>query len=110
MNGIRVWLDDSREMPPGYHLHVRTAGAAISVLAELNVEHISLDNDLGPSEAGEGYEVAKWIEMMAFRWAEREGGLPPLDVTVHSGNGVAVKNMTMAISNARRFWDRRAAL
>ena len=102
MEGIRVWLDDRREMPPGYHLHVQTAPAAIGLLAELNVCHISLDNDLGPG-AGEGYDVAKWIEEMAYN-----GILPRLDVTCHSDNSPAVKNIEAAIRNANRFWDERA--
>lgn len=95
---MHVWLDDERQMPQGYDVHVRTAPEAISLLAKGIVKFISLDHDLGEG-AGTGYEVAKWIEQNAF-----EGTLTPVTWSVHSANTVGRQNMIAALKNANRFW------
>lgn len=97
--GVAVWLDDIRPMPSGYDVHVKTAWEAIEALQTGLVGCISLDNDLGPPEAGEGYDVAKWIEEQAFL-----GNLPEICVYCHSANPRAVINIDAAILAAKKFW------
>jgi hypothetical protein len=58
---VKVWLDDERPAPDGW-VHVRTARDCIAVLETGGVTELSLDHDLGPVEAGTGYEVACWLE------------------------------------------------
>ncbi len=107
---MRLWLDDVREMPPDFDYHARTTADAIRLLEAKVVRRISLDHDLGAVENGTGYDVAKWIEAMAFAWAQGdEGGLPPLAWTIHSQNPVGHGNMTQALRNADRFWAMRSA-
>jgi hypothetical protein len=97
---MRVWLDDVRPIPAqGFTVHVKTAAEAISLLASGQVEAISLDHDLGPPEAGTGYEVAKYIEEQAYH-----GKLPKLVWTIHSANTVGRKNMEAALGRAEQFW------
>lgn len=97
--GIAVWLDDVREMPTGYDLHVKTAKEAIEALETGLVGCISLDNDLGPEEAGQGRDVARWIEEKAFN-----GELGEICVYCHSANPVAVIEINAAILSAKKFW------
>lgn len=96
---IRVWLDDVRPMPDGFDVWVKTSKEAIDVLKRGGVSFISLDHDLGEEKTGTGYDVAKFIEEMAF---ERE--LSPMEIRVHSANPVGSKNMMSCINNARKFW------
>ncbi len=107
---MNVWLDDLREMPPGFDRHARTAAEGIALLKTGTVSRISLDHDLGDADNGTGYEVAKWIEERAFAWAHGDSsGLPPLAWSVHSQNPVGVGNMTLALRNADRYWAMRQA-
>ncbi len=94
---MKIWLDDERAMPPFYDVQVKTAEEAIEALKTKLVTHISLDHDLG--EERTGYDVAKFIENRAFRDL-----LPPIEWAVHSQNPVGKKNITVAMSNADRYW------
>ena len=59
---------------------------------EGEVDHLSLDHDLGISEK-DGYYVLTWIEdEMHYR-----GYSPPLYISVHSANPAGVQRMNMAI-------------
>lgn len=96
---MRVWLDDERPMPDGYTVHVKTAQEAIDLLATGQVEKISLDNDLGEPQAGEGRDVARWIERAAF-----DGLIKKVRCRVHTQNNVAMWEMKKALQNAYRYW------
>jgi hypothetical protein len=98
---MRLWLDDERTMPVDFDVHVRTAAEAIDILKTQKVSLVSLDHDLGPPEAGTGYDVAKWVEQMAFY-----GALKRLEWRVHSANPVGRRNMSSSMENAERFWRR----
>ncbi len=100
---MRVWLDDERPMPEGYDVHVRTAPEAIDLIRSGRVELISLDHDLGPPEAGTGYDVAKAIGEMAYH-----GRIPEMSFRVHTANPVGRKNIVDCLQNAKRFWWERA--
>ena len=96
---VAIWLDDLRPMPADFDIHVKTAKDAIEFITAGNVTKISLDHDLGEPENGDGYQVAKAIESLAYA-----GAIPPLQWAIHSGNPVGRKNMTAALTNADRFW------
>lgn len=100
---MKIWLDDLRPIPPQYDHWCVLAREAIACLATGEVTDISLDHDLGPPEAGTGYDVAVWIEEQAFN-----GTLPKLNWRIHSANAVGRKNMEAALQNADRFWNRAA--
>lgn len=95
---VRLWLDDLRPAPHGW-THARTAPEAIALLAAGGVEEVSLDHDLGPPEAGTGYDVAAWIEARAA-----EGTLPRVSWRVHSANPVGVQRIRAALESAERWW------
>lgn len=89
----RLWLDDVRPAPEGWE-HVKTAEEAIARFATGEVVAASLDHDLGPSDAGTGYDVLCWIEraMAEHAWY---GPLPRLHV--HSANPVGRARMVKAV-------------
>jgi hypothetical protein len=106
---ISIWLDDERDPTDpaiqavfgavGDEVWVKTAEAAISLLATEEVSRISLDNDLGPVEAGEGRDVAAFIEDCAFTGQHRVPG----SVRIHTMNPVARAAMIRAIKAAERI-------
>lgn len=101
---MKVWLDDVREMPSNFDIHVKTANEAIALLKTGNVICISLDHDLGDHYAtccGTGYQVAKFIEEKAHL-----GTLPKLQWFIHSANPVGRKNMIAALQRADLYWSR----
>lgn len=97
---LRVYLDDCRPKPEGFDIRVLTAQDAIDILAQCEVEHISLDHDLGNEmDVGNGYMVAKWIEEAAYL-----GTIPRLTWAIHSQNSVGVASMRAALTNADKYW------
>ena len=107
--GIAIWLDDERDPQSdigrqkgssGNEIWVKTPEEAIALLEGGNVASISLDHDLGEN-VGSGYDVAKWIEEQAYY-----GNIPRLQWFVHSDNPVGVKNITIALEQADKFWER----
>ncbi|MBY0227710.1 MAG: hypothetical protein K2W96_00380 [Gemmataceae bacterium] len=95
---MRLYLDDVRDMPPGFDHCARTAAEALDLLRTGRVAFLSFDHDLGTEETG--YTVASWIERAAF-----DGTLPRLGWAVHSANPVGRANIEAAMRNADRFWD-----
>lgn len=77
---MRVYLDDERPTPEGW-TRAYTAQEAINFLETGIVTHLSLDHDLGPEEAGTGYDVCKWVEENVFEKAFdfEEPFIPPRD-------------------------------
>ena len=98
---MKLYLDDERQTPYGW-ARAFTAPEAIALLAAGGVDAISLDHDLGPPEAGTGYDVAAWIEEQAA-----VGVLAPLKWSVHSANPVGRTRMEAAMRSADRFWSAR---
>ena len=88
---MKVYLDDEREAPPGWHL-VITANEAIELLKNRNITEISLDHDLGDDSRGTGYDVILWIENAVV-----EGGFTPPKISVHSANVSARTKMELGV-------------
>lgn len=105
-NAINIWLDDER-LPPDGWVWAKTAEQAIQLLQQHPVDRMSFDHDLGPEEAGTGYQVALWLA--------EHGRWPSSGVSLHSANVVGVKNMSAVIEryspygrpsgNRRHFGD-----
>lgn len=92
-------------MPDGFDRHVKSAADCIELLKSGAVTQISLDHDLGPPEAGTGYDVAKYIERAAF-----DKQLPRLDWALHTANSVGRRSMRAALTNATAFWAASSAV
>jgi hypothetical protein len=98
-----LFLDDTRQPPPGFSL-VRWPDEAIEALKTGRVEHLSLDHDLGDDTRGTGYDVILWIEeQVATR-----GWNPPGIIEVHSSNSSARVKMENGIESIRRLQFRNA--
>jgi hypothetical protein len=90
---MKLYLDDERPSPPGW-TQCHTAHEAIQLLETRFVTHLSLDHDLGPPEAGTGYDVCLWIEERVHTTSYS----PPI-VTIHSANPVGRQKMKAALRN-----------
>ena len=90
-NSMKVYLDDERQTPPGWH-RVYWPEEAIELLKTGTVKKISLDHDLGDDEHGTGYDVILWIEEAVFTADFK----PPI-ITVHSANSSARFKMELGI-------------
>lgn len=100
---MKIWLDDERPMPQGFDRQVKTADEAIALLKSGGVTLISLDHDLGETENGTGYNVARFIEFSAYHRK-----FAPIEVLIHSANPVGRGRMEQAINNAHVFWEQEA--
>jgi hypothetical protein len=90
---VKIWLDDVRPAPEGWK-HVYTAPEAIAWFATGEVTDASLDHDLGPSDAGTGYDVLVWVERAM---AEKAWYGPLPRIHVHSANPVGRHRMLAAV-------------
>jgi len=107
---IRLWLDDERDPKDptiqkefgaqGDEVWVKTVEEAISYLQNINVSHISFDNDLGEGNK-EGHELATWIEEQAYN-----NKIPPLTWSIHSKNPPASEKIRAAMTKANEFWSK----
>lgn len=114
-NKINLWLDDIRPAPIGW-LHAKTVAEAKKAFREFDVQHCSLDHDLGAcdvcmggmspedwlastkmqsmpncSHVGTGYDLICWMEKNDIWSAFRP--------TVHSANPVGRQKMLMVINH-----------
>jgi hypothetical protein len=96
---MNVWLDDVREMPEGFNLHVTTYDDAILSLMTGKVLFISFDHDLGDGKKT-GYDVAQWIEQQAFQYL-----IPRLKWDIHSADSLDAQKITSTMESAERHWS-----
>jgi hypothetical protein len=94
---VKLYLDDERQTPDGWE-RAFTAPEAIALLETGTVSHLSLDHDLGPAEAGTGYDVCLFVKQRVFEQAfNLENPFIPPVMTVHSANPVGRERMEYAI-------------
>ena len=98
---MRVFLDDIREAPPGWH-RVYWPSEAIALLATGDVKEISLDHDLGDDVRGTGYHVVLWIEEQVAL----SGFVPPI-IRVHSANTPARERMLAGVASIQKLLNER---
>lgn len=94
---MKLWLDDERPAPSEWIREntvaiATTAPAAIDFLRAGIITEVSLDHDLGPVEAGTGYDVIAWIEE---RVATDHSYRPPI-IYIHTANPAARVRMLAA--------------
>lgn len=94
---MKIYMDDARETPPGWH-RTYTVAETIEQLLTRKVTHLSLDNDLGENEP-EGYKVVDWLEETIFN----DSTFPMPEVTVHSSNASRVDYMHRALLAIKRI-------
>ncbi len=97
---MKIWLDDTREMPKGFDVWCKTADEAWKIIVKDSPDNfISFDHDLGGKYTG--YDVAKLIEAGAFQgWL-----INPVKWEIHSQNPVGRENIKMAMNAADKFWN-----
>ena len=99
---MKIWLDDTRLCPDDFDYWVRTASKCIGLISD-NIDrkdiYISFDHDLGASQNGTGYDVAKWIEEYAYF-----NTINKISWDVHSQNPVGMQKITSAMKNAEKYW------
>lgn len=95
---MKVFLDDARTSPEGWH-PVFWPDEATALLKTNTVADLSLDHDLGDDLRGTGYDVLLWIEE-----AVALADFKPPRITIHSANPAARLRMDAAVMsiNARR--------
>ncbi|MCM2370615.1 cyclic-phosphate processing receiver domain-containing protein [Aporhodopirellula aestuarii] len=98
---MKVYLDDERTTPDGWH-RVYWPDEAIELLKTGTVTDISLDHDLGDDDRGTGYDVVLWIEEQVAL----HGFVPP-SVKVHSANVSARTKMENGIRAIEAMVSRR---
>lgn len=93
---INVYLDDLRDCPEGYIL-ASDYEQAIYLLANNDVNILSLDHDLGEDGQGKllptGYDLVKYI---------CENGLRANKIYLHTDNGVGRDNVFHTLKGAQR--------
>lgn len=98
MKKIKIWVDDLREVPPGYEgtKSVDETIALIEKSEEMGdiIELIDLDHDLG-EYAQFGGDAIKILDYLV----EKEKFYP---IAIHTANPVGRANMERMIA---RFWD-----
>lgn len=93
---MKIWLDDEREMPEEFDVHVHD----LEELQEFLKEHegeitlMSFDNDLGEGKR-EGWEIMQWF-------AREHPDRYPFEARVHSANGPAAERMEAFDANFRK--------
>ena len=99
---MRLIIDDDKEYrptQPDFDIRCWTVAQAIWALQNYPITHISFDNDLGPEYAGQGYQVADWIEEQAHF-----GKIEPMTWEIHSANCSRWGHITAAMKNADKYW------
>lgn len=97
---MKIYLDDERTAPEGW-IRCYWPHEVISLykMYGSQIEHISLDHDLGNDEIGTGRTFLEWLEEQMFHDANTH--LPEL--TVHSQNPEGRKYMCMIIESIKRL-------
>jgi hypothetical protein len=110
---MRLWLDDERPAPAGWHL-VKTIEEAKALLITGKVVEASLDHDLGACTACmRGLTPQQWLAETKYRakpncehfgtgyqlvrWMEETGNWPQHKPSVHSANMAGSEKMQAII-------------
>ncbi len=104
MNKKKVYLDDVRATPEGWHRTFNIQDT-IKLIDNEEAEIISLDNDLGELtiiNGEEGWHVLQWLEEKVFN--NPDFFVP--EIRIHTDNIVARKRMEQIIKSIERFKSR----
>lgn len=103
---VRLWHDDVRPAPDGW-LWAKTNAAAMEVLAEYEVDEISLDHDLGAVPTGDmdprrymtSRGSAEETGVDLARWMVEFDRVPPR-ITIHSWNPPGAERIAAVLTAA----------
>lgn len=95
---MKVFLDDVRPTPEGW-VRAYWPDEVIKLLQTGEVEHLSLDHDLGDDARGTGYDVLTWLEEEVVL----QGFRPPAILQIHSDNGPGASRMRAAAESLKRY-------
>jgi hypothetical protein len=103
-NGLKLFVDDWREAPPGWHL-CKTITEAVRLLSQVPVTQVTLDLDPGYSrQEGDKHTPIDSEDFSAVAWFIRQ---MPADqrpeVFVHSANPDAVDIIQSILPEAQRL-------
>ncbi|HZT91252.1 MAG TPA: cyclic-phosphate processing receiver domain-containing protein [Gaiellaceae bacterium] len=94
---MRLWLDDERPAPDGWHA-TKDAAEALSLIRSGKVVEASLDHDLG-NEPYNGYWILKSVEEDLARGVRYS--VPT--ISIHTANPVGRRNMRAALESIQRL-------
>lgn len=99
---MKLWIDDLRPAPEGYHW-IKTTNAALLYLTHCSdkVELIDLDHDAGDFVAEGGDYINILNKMEEFKYAF-DADFSHINFRLHSANPVGVANMRAIIE--RNGW------
>ena len=84
---MKIWIDDIREMPKDFDIHIKTVNEAISFINKNynKIDLISMDHDAGDyyPQGGDYIRILDWLEFKGIS----------IPISIHSGNPVGIKNM-----------------
>jgi len=99
--GLKLWIDDIRPAPEGWHL-AKTNTEAIRILDTMEVDEVSIDHDVShqimmegpcgsivsrPYPCGETFEAtARFLALFLRRRAESDYAGPRMNITIHTAN------------------------
>ena len=96
---MKIWLDDLRSPPDASWTWVKSVAEAIGLMQSGQVEHASLDHDLGMDPTG--------VEVPAGRrlvyWMAETNCWPSKSISIHSANIVGVEYMVGMIKRYGPF-------
>lgn len=99
---IRLWIDDIRPAPEGWH-HAKTCAEAIEFLENNFVDEVSFDHDSGDDDF-DFIKVAHWLEESAcFNTYHR------VKWYVHSANPAGAAAIKATMERADKYWDENLA-
>jgi len=96
---INIFLDDIRPCPEGFIL-ARNATECSVLLRNNEVNTLSLDHDLGDSDALTGYDLCKWIVEQGIESPH----IYPKVIYLHTANGVGRDNMYQLLNRYKPDW------
>ena len=105
---MKLWLDDVRTAPDGWHW-VNTAADAIACLAAGQVTQASLDYDVLWSDDQQENWEDRQTGYAVVAWMAANGVWPVDGVAVHSSNVAGAERMRLVINSHYGQSERRAS-
>jgi AAA+ superfamily predicted ATPase len=100
---MKVYLDDERSTPEGWH-RVYTVDECKRCLETRQVTHLSLDNDLGSEDPEtEGYQILNYLEEVIYF----DDTFPIPIIFIHSSNEGRAPMMRMVVDKLDQIRNER---
>lgn len=92
--GLKIWVDDIRDIPEGY-IGFRSVNEALNFIYRniSEIELLDLDHDMGNTFGGDCINIMNELERLYYRNSYFNDALPNIKFKFHSANPVGVQNM-----------------